>query len=339
MRLWLIKKMPGNNGSNQVNRVNALVVDDQPSTLLLVRAMLDRAGYNVVERATGAAAIDALSSAQYDLVVLDLNLPDMSGLDMLRNLQLQKIPPVLGITASLTPDIAAEAESVGVIRVLQKPISCGQLIESAAAAIRDAKSADATACSGPAIDPVILSDVRAISDERLFHRFVNQALTDAWHCVVQLEGAPDDIVAWRQHAQALDGVVRSIGARRLVSAIAEAVTLSPEQLRDQARRLTARLIDLLDEAQEALREPLSHNESDESGEVDEPSPQLPLELSEREREVLRWTAAGKTSSEAGTIMGISARTVNYHMTSILFKLKAVNKTQAVVKAVMLDLLG
>jgi len=38
-------------------------------------------------------------------------------------------------------------------------------------------------------------------------------------------------------------------------------------------------------------------------------------------------------------MGISARTVNYHMTSILLKLNAVNKTQAVVKAVMLDLLG
>jgi len=334
--------MLGNNALNHVNRVNALVVDDQPSTLLLVHAMLDRAGYNVVERATGAAAFDALSSTHYDLVVLDLNLPDMSGLDLLRSLRTQKMPPVLGITASLTPDIAAQAESVGIIRVLQKPISCGQLIESAAAAIRDAKSADATTCSGPAIDQIILSDVRAISDERLFHRFVNQALADAWHCVAQLESAPDDLVAWRQHAQALDGVVRSVGARRLVSAISEAVTLPPEQLRNDARRLTTQLIDLLDEAQESLRESLSHNGADESSDGadgDDPTPQLPLELSEREREVLRWTAAGKTSSEAGTIMGISARTVNYHMTSILFKLKAVNKTQAVVKAVMLDLLG
>jgi LuxR family transcriptional regulator len=54
---------------------------------------------------------------------------------------------------------------------------------------------------------------------------------------------------------------------------------------------------------------------------------------------LRWTAAGKTSSEVGTILGISARTVNYHIASILLKLEAVNKTQAVVKAVMLNLLN
>jgi len=62
------------------------------------------------------------------------------------------------------------------------------------------------------------------------------------------------------------------------------------------------------------------------------------ELTAREREVLRWTAAGKTSGEIGIILGISARTVNFHVTSILEKLHAVNKTQAVVKAVLLDLL-
>lgn len=334
--------MPANRASIQPNKVNALVVDDQPSTLLLMHAMLDRAGYNVVERATGAAAIDALSSEQYDLVILDLNLSDMSGLDLLRSPRLRKMPPVLGITASLTPDIAAQAESVGVIRVLQKPISCEQLIESAAAAIRDAKSAEIAVCSGPAIDPIILSEVRAISDERLFHRFVNQALADAWHCVAQLEHVPDgDIAAWRQYAQALDGVVRSLGARRLANAISEALMLPAAQLRDGTGRLTAQLIDLLDEAQESLRESRSHNAGGPIGgaEPGEPEPQTPLGLSERERDVLRWTAAGKTSSETGMIMGISARTVNYHMTSILLKLDAVNKTQAVVKAVMLDLLG
>jgi len=336
------QKMPGNDAPNQINRVNALVVDDQPSTLLLVHAMLDRAGYNVVECATGEGAVEALSSDPYDLMVLDLNLSDMSGLDLLRSPRLRKVPPVLGITASLTPEIAAQAESAGVVRVLQKPISCEQLIEWAAVAIRDAKSAEIAIYSGPAIDPIILSEVRAISDERLFHRFVNQALADAWHCVAQLEHVPDgDLAIWRQHVQALDGVVRSVGARRLASAISEALTLPTAQLRESAGRLTTQLIDLLDEAQESLRASLSHSASWPLGDADADgtASQVPLELSERERDVLRWTAAGKTSSETGMIMGISARTVNYHMTSILFKLNAVNKTHAVVKAVMLDLLG
>jgi LuxR family transcriptional regulator, quorum-sensing system regulator SolR len=69
------------------------------------------------------------------------------------------------------------------------------------------------------------------------------------------------------------------------------------------------------------------------------TPQSVTELTLREREVLCWTAAGKTSAEIGIILGISTRTVNFHITSILFKLDAVNKTQAVVKAVMLNLLS
>lgn len=62
------------------------------------------------------------------------------------------------------------------------------------------------------------------------------------------------------------------------------------------------------------------------------------ELTHREREVLRWTAAGKIASEIGTILGVSTRTVNFHVTSVLAKLNATNKTQAVVKAFMLNML-
>jgi LuxR family transcriptional regulator, quorum-sensing system regulator SolR len=68
------------------------------------------------------------------------------------------------------------------------------------------------------------------------------------------------------------------------------------------------------------------------------SPTVMPVLTQREREVLRWTALGKTSDEIGVILGISARTVNFHITMVLDKLEAVNKTQAVAKAVILDLL-
>lgn len=72
---------------------------------------------------------------------------------------------------------------------------------------------------------------------------------------------------------------------------------------------------------------------------DSPPQLFEEELSEREREVLRWTAAGKTTSEIGTILGITARTVTFHITCIRLKLNAVNKTHAVVKAIMLNLLN
>lgn len=62
------------------------------------------------------------------------------------------------------------------------------------------------------------------------------------------------------------------------------------------------------------------------------------ELTAREIEVLRWTGDGKTSGEVGQIMGISERTVNFHINNSLEKLGAVNKTAAVIKAAMLGLL-
>ncbi|HWX64952.1 MAG TPA: LuxR family transcriptional regulator [Rhodanobacter sp.] len=63
------------------------------------------------------------------------------------------------------------------------------------------------------------------------------------------------------------------------------------------------------------------------------------ELTAREREVLRWSAAGKTVGEIGAILGISERTVTFHITGTLVKLNVVNKTQAVSKALILDLLS
>lgn len=313
-----------------------LVVDDQLSTSMLVHAILGRAGYRVDECASGCEAIDALSKGRYDLIVLDLNLPDMSGLDLMRDRQAWGSPPVLGMTSGVTPDLRARAEAAGMSRVLEKPISGAQLIATAIAAIRDARTTEIVACGGPAIDPIVLTEIRVGNGEALFRSFVEQALADAWHCMDELARvSATDITVWRQHAQTLDGVARGIGARRLASAIAEALPMSAMRLREIADALTWQLADLLGEAQEAIGEWLrpAANGVPDSSDANES-----MQLSARERAILRWTAAGKTSSETAAILGISGRTVAFHITNILFKLDAINKTQAVAKAVMLDLL-
>jgi LuxR family transcriptional regulator, quorum-sensing system regulator SolR len=62
------------------------------------------------------------------------------------------------------------------------------------------------------------------------------------------------------------------------------------------------------------------------------------ELTAREAEVLRWSAAGKTAEDIGRILGIAERTVTFHITSSLTKLDVANKTQAVAKALLLGML-
>lgn len=62
------------------------------------------------------------------------------------------------------------------------------------------------------------------------------------------------------------------------------------------------------------------------------------QLTDREIEVLRWSASGKTADEIGTILGITPRTVTFHITSSLTKLNSTNKTQAVAKAFLFNIL-
>lgn len=67
-------------------------------------------------------------------------------------------------------------------------------------------------------------------------------------------------------------------------------------------------------------------------------PEAMIKLSSREKDVLRWTADGKTAGEIALIICITERTVNFHISNAMEKLKCSNKTAATVKAALLGLL-
>ncbi len=79
--------------------VSVLVVDDEPRIVGLVREYLDRAGFAVLEAADGTQALDLFAEHQPDAVVLDLGLPDMDGVDLLRRLRADSSVPILVLTA------------------------------------------------------------------------------------------------------------------------------------------------------------------------------------------------------------------------------------------------
>jgi two-component system, OmpR family, KDP operon response regulator KdpE len=64
-----------------------VVVDDEPAILRFLRAGLGSQGYVVVEATTGQAALDAVRQRRADLMVLDLGLPDIDGLDVIRRIR------------------------------------------------------------------------------------------------------------------------------------------------------------------------------------------------------------------------------------------------------------
>ena len=116
-----------------VDRQSILLIEDSPSLSAVYRAYLRPAGYEVTLFELGGPALEWLESNIPDAVLLDLNLPDMSGMDLLREIRRRGIPTeVLIITAHGSVDIALEAIRTGAADFLEKPFDAERLRTSLA---------------------------------------------------------------------------------------------------------------------------------------------------------------------------------------------------------------
>jgi len=101
-----------------------LLVEDDPGVRRVVRRMLEQIGHSVREAADGRQALEALASIQPDVMLLDVILPDVSGLEVLVRVERTGVP-VVTMTGSLLS--AAVMREKGARGVLRKPFSIRQL--------------------------------------------------------------------------------------------------------------------------------------------------------------------------------------------------------------------
>ncbi len=112
----------------QTNR-NVLIVEDTASMAELYRAYLERAGFEVRVAGSGAAALDCLSAAVPGAVVLDLHLPDMPGLDILKRIIGEKMPAsVVVVTTDGSIKIAVDAMRAGAFDFIVKPFNAERFV-------------------------------------------------------------------------------------------------------------------------------------------------------------------------------------------------------------------
>jgi two-component system nitrogen regulation response regulator GlnG len=133
-----------------------LVVDDEPSILLAFRRAFQGAdGLEVLTAATAAEGLELARQRRPDVVVLDINLPDLPGLETLRRLRaVDARSPVIFITGHSTTDTAIEAMKLGAYEYLLKPLELPQLraVVSKAVAISRAMSVPAVVAPDAAVD-------------------------------------------------------------------------------------------------------------------------------------------------------------------------------------------
>jgi two-component system response regulator AtoC len=105
-----------------------LVVDDDPQMQFFLKEALEREQYGVVVQRDAESALDALKATRFDLVLMDVRLPGMSGLDAVdRVQQLDARPPVIVMTAHGTRDTALEAVRRGAYDYFTKPFRLDEM--------------------------------------------------------------------------------------------------------------------------------------------------------------------------------------------------------------------
>ncbi len=106
----------------------ALVVDDQIGVRELYTIFLEGIGFTVEGAATGTAAIRQCLALRPDVLVLDLTLPDMTGLDVLRTVGRTGLPStIIVVSGHLDPTAQAEALELGATACLEKPFRLAEL--------------------------------------------------------------------------------------------------------------------------------------------------------------------------------------------------------------------
>ncbi|HET9327494.1 MAG TPA: response regulator [Candidatus Eisenbacteria bacterium] len=113
-----------------------LIVDDEPGTSWALAEGLTDDGHTIDTFGTAEAALTWLSKSQSDLVISDLRLPGMSGLELARKLRRGRhAQPIILVTAYGTPETLREARTAGVMECFAKPFAMDGLRRSVARAL------------------------------------------------------------------------------------------------------------------------------------------------------------------------------------------------------------
>jgi two-component system sensor histidine kinase RpfC len=232
----------------RVRSLSVLVADDNAANRMVVQRLLQKAGHRPMCVEGGEKVLDLLAAADYDAVVVDLHMPGLSGLDLLKQLRVMEAgggrrTPVLVLSADVTPDAIQACERAGARAFLAKPVSTTRLLDTLAdiaangAISRSFSDVRGAAYAGEDVfDPTVLDELSALGLGNNFEReFIAQCMRDADACIDALThaGRTDDWDTVREQAHALKGVAGNLGLVKLAAVAGELMRLAERQVAEE----------------------------------------------------------------------------------------------------------
>jgi two-component system sensor histidine kinase RpfC len=262
----------------RVRPLHVLIADDQPTNITVLSRLLEKAGHRTTAVHSGDEVLGAVEEQRFDAVIIDLHMPGISGLDVLKQVRVmqagQPLTPFIVLSADATAASMRECEAAGARAFLTKPVALNRLLETLAD-LGDPSQAAAPAPAAPARaepanDAVLAEDVLqelAELGHGFVELFVDECLRDALTTIGGLErsGEAAQWDVFRDQCHALKGVAGNMGARRLAAAASDGMKLGNWQLPREWRARTRQMRGELEAARTALhaRVPSNRREPDQ----------------------------------------------------------------------------
>jgi two-component system, sensor histidine kinase RpfC len=213
----------------RVASLDILIADDQPSTLSMLRQLLEKAGHRVWSVGGGEKVLTTLVERRFNVVIVDLHMPGVCGIETIQQARIMESggdrTPIIVLSSDSNANAVHEAQRAGAHVYLTKPIMVPQLLDviaSVATWTPHAKQrplrSGIDVFAEAQVSRQIIDELRDLRlGEKFIRDFIDECLNDSATCIDELGkcARAADWGLFRDHCHALKGVASNMGATRL----------------------------------------------------------------------------------------------------------------------------
>jgi two-component system sensor histidine kinase RpfC len=255
-----------------------LLAEDNYINQKVVQKILQRAGHHVSVAATGEDTLRALQNQEFDLAILDMQMPDMGGVEVVKRYRSshgnEAQVTFMMLTANATVDAQEQCQELGVSAFLTKPVRSGQLVRIVDEVMQGSYASPKGVCvsnkersdeeqvgrQALLIETGVLEDLAKLSQTPDFlYQLVAKFYQDSEKLLDTMQSAADEgsITDYREAAHALAGNAAGMGALTLKAICSSASNIDSAQFEQQADNLFAETSAAFSLTQQALSDYLA----------------------------------------------------------------------------------
>jgi PAS domain S-box-containing protein len=232
-------------GKAAVSSLRILLAEDNPMNQMVALRLLQRLGYSADVAANGIEALDALERKPYDVVLMDVQMPELDGLDASRRIcerwPADSRPRIVAMTANALPEDREACFAAGMDDYVAKPIRADELAQALKRA-KLVRRSEPVSANGAAFDAGALESLRELGGDEFLSEVIDAFLTDAPALLEQLrpyEGM--DTEELRRAAHTLKSNGATLGAEEFSNLCRELEQRAKSGRLDDASELVTRI--------------------------------------------------------------------------------------------------